>query len=294
MSARRRPVVVLGGFGQVGQALAATAPDDEPGPVLLGRDEADVEDREGVRTVLRGQRPRAVVNCTVFQPVDLCETKPARAFAVNATAAGVVARECRDVGARLVHLSTDYVFDGECESGYDESHCPRPLGVYAASKLAGEYLVLAASPTNMVVRTSALYGRPAPGHGSTCFVERMLERALSGQETRIVRDQANCPTRALELAETMWRLLECGGTGVFHVAGRGTASWFEVAAEVFNAAGARKLLSPTLAAEIGAPARRPRNSTLISSRLRDLGIEEHRPWREAIREHLNERGVESR
>ena len=271
----------------MGQALAETAAGDAShSVVLLGRADADVEDRDAVRAALERYRPRAVVNCAVFQPVDLCESEPGRAFAVNATAAGLVGQECRKAGTRLVHLSTDYVFDGTREGGYDEGRCPGPLSVYAASKLAGEHLALAASPAHMVVRTSALYGRPVPGHGSTCFVERMLERALTGVETRVVRDQANCPTRALELARTLWQLLACGGTGVFHVAGRGAASWFDVAAEVFSAAGARGLLTPTVAAEIGAPARRPRNSMLVSTRLRDLGIEEHRPWREAVLDHL--------
>lgn len=282
-------VVIFGGYGQVGEALVATAAAAGRDPecvVQLGRADADLRDSEAVAAALDRHRPRVAVNCAVFQPVDLCESEPDAAFAVNATAVGHLADACRRATARLVHLSTDYVFSGPLRKPFQESQLPAPLSVYAASKLAGEHLALAASETHMVVRTSSVFGRAREGHGTTCFVDRMLERALASEPTRVVTDQVVSPTSATELAKAIWALLECGGTGVFHAAGRGEGTWFEVAKEVFRAAGAIEHLSPTTAAEFGAPARRAPYTALDNHRLRQLGIDDLPPWRAALREHL--------
>lgn len=285
----RKKVVIFGGYGQVGEALVQTAEEAgrEPGAVVqLGRAEADITDPEAVARALAEHEPRVAINCAVFQPVDLCEDEPEAAFAVNAIGVGQLAEACRRASARLVHLSTDYVFSGPLRKPYTESALPAPLNVYAASKLAGEQLALAASETHTVVRTSSVFGMAAEGHGSTCFVERMLERALAGEATRVVNDQIVSPTSAVELARAIWGLLECGATGVFHAAGRGEATWFEVAKEVFKAADAIEHLSPTTAAEFGAPARRAAYTALDNQRLRQLGIEDLPPWRRALHAHL--------
>ena len=235
---------------------------------------------------LEEHAPRAVVNCAVFQPVDLCESEPESAFAVNAIAVGQMARACKKAAVRLVHISTDYVFGGELRRPYREDDLPAPQSIYAASKLAGEHLVLAASETHMVVRSSGVYGRARPGHGTAPFIERMLERARAQQETRVVADQVISPTYAEDLARAIWQLLDCGGTGVFHAANRGEVSWFELAVEAFEAAGARRCLRPTSAAEYGAPAKRAPYSALDNARLRKLGIDELPRWRDGLTRYL--------
>lgn len=240
----------------------------------LGRSDVDITDRPAVDATLAAHSPRAVVNCAVYQPVDLCESEPHAAFAVNATGAGLLARACQRAGARLVHLSTDYVFGGELRRPYREDDLPGPLNVYAASKLAGEHLVLAASEMHMVVRTSGVFGTARRGHGRPPFIQVMLERARAGLETQVVNDQVVSPTHAEDLARGIWGLLGCGGTGVFHVANRGAISWFDVAALAFEAAGARHLLRPTTAHEFGAPAKRPAFSALDNARLRGLGLDD--------------------
>lgn len=282
-------VVVFGGLGQVGEALVETAGDAGRDPetvVQLGRADADITDPQAVAAALERTTPRVAINCAVFQPVDLCESEPEAAFAVNAVAAGALARACKQASVRLVHLSTDYVFGGPLRRPFKETDMPAPQNVYAASKLAGEHLVLAASETHMVVRASAVYGRAREGHGSTCFAERMLERALAGQQTRVVSDQVVSPTSAHELARAIWGLLECGGTGVFHAAGSGEGTWFEVAKEVFKAADAIQLLEPTTAAAFAAPAPRAPYTALDNARLRQLGLPDLPPWRRALRAHL--------
>jgi dTDP-4-dehydrorhamnose reductase len=282
-------VLIFGGLGQVGEALVATAADAgrDPDTVLqLGRADVDIADPDAVAAVLVEHRPVAAINCAVFQPVDLCESEPAAAFAVNAIAVGALAQACRRCGTRLVHLSTDYVFGGGRRKPYSEEHLPAPRSVYGASKLAGEHLVLAASPTHMVVRTSAVYGTAREGHGTPPFIERMFERALAEMGTQVVTDQVVSPTYANDLAVGIWALLGCGGTGIFHVANRGEMSWFQLAEFVFDRAGTRRFLAPTTAAEYGAAAPRADYSALDNRRLRELGLTDLAPTRDALERYF--------
>ncbi len=283
--ASRDRVIVFGGFGQVGEALVAAAADaghDPEGVVQLGRGDVDITDATRVEELLQDERARAAVNCAVFQPVDRCETETDQAFRVNSMAAGALAHACKRASTRLVHLSTDYVFGGPRRVPYRESDLPAPQSVYAASKLAGEHLVLAASQMHTVVRTSAVYGNARQGHGTPPFIERMLERARQEAETRVVNDQVVSPTYALDLASAIWGLLGCGACGLFHVANQGQATWFEVAEIAFEAVGARRHLGPTTAVEFGAPAKRPDYSALDNAALRQLGLHDLPHWREAM------------
>ncbi len=289
-------VVVFGGLGQVGEALAQTALEfwRDAGAVLqLGRADADITDATAVESVLTEHAPRVAINCAVFQPVDLCESEPERAFAVNSIAAGTLAAACKRSATRLVHVSTDYVFGGGRKKPFTEQDVPAPLNVYAASKLAGEGLVLAASPTHMVVRTSAVYGTAREGHGTPPFIERMFERAVKKMGTQVVTDQVVSPTFAKDLARGIWRLLECGGTGTFHLANRGAMSWFELAEFVFDKAGTRRFLAPTTAAEFGAPARRPDYTALDNRRFRRLGLDDLPSTRDALERYFQRQHPDS-
>lgn len=277
-------VLVFGGTGQVGQAVARNDPGGRA--VAVGRDGADLTVPDSIDAALDEHRPEVVVNAAVFQPVDLCETEASSAFAVNATGAGLLAAACHERSVRLIHISTDYVFDGGQRTPYSERDCPAPPSVYARSKLAGEHLVLTADPAHCVVRTCSVYGRSLPGRGTAPFVERMLERALAGEATRVVDDQFLTPTYAEDLAAALWHLVDGSASGLFHLAGRDEASWYDLAEEVFRRAGRLELLSRTTAAEYGAAAPRAPYSALRSVRLDEIGIEPLPGWRDGLARHF--------
>lgn len=278
-------VIVLGGAGQVGQALVRQAPRDVM-VRALGRDRVDLTDASAVDGALQEYAPELVINTAVFHPVDLCESQASRAFAVNAIGAGLVATACRRRGARMIHLSTDYVFSGPQRTPFAETDCPAPVNAYARSKLAGEHVVLAADSMHCVVRTSSVYGRSLPGSGAPPFVERMLRRALNGEPTRVVADQVVSPTRADDLARALWQLAAGAPSGLFHLAGGTPASWYEVADTVFRYAGRSELLSRTTAAEFGAPAPRAPYTALRSVRLTDAGVDPLPGFERALPRHL--------
>ncbi len=279
-------VVVFGASGLVGSSLLRAA--DGRDVRAPGSKDADVSDEAAIGRVLDEHQPAAVINCAVFQPVDLCETEAAAAFRVNAIGAGTVGRACAQRDIALTHLSTDYVFGGSQTRPYVEADHPRPLSVYAASKLAGEHLVLAASPRHRVVRTSAVFGPRLPGHGLGSFIDRMLERARAGQETRVVDDQVVSPTYAIHLAAALWDLLPRPEAGVFHAAGGGQCSRYDLARHVFLAAGRPELLSRTTSEEFGALAQRPSYSALDNTRLRSLGFADLPPWQQGVETYLAE------
>jgi dTDP-4-dehydrorhamnose reductase len=279
-------VVIFGGYGLVGSSIVRAAGGQDAR--ALGREDADISDVAAVARVLDEHRPVAAINCAVFQPVDLCESEPEVAFRVNAIGASVLGVACAQRDIAFTHLSTDFVFGGNQTRPYVEADVPRPLSVYAASKLAGEHLVLAASPHHQVVRTSAVFGRALPGHGLGSFIDRMLERARAGQETRVVDDQVVSPTYAVHLAEAVWDLVQRPEAGVFHAAGGGQCSRYDLARRVFEAAGCPELLSRTTSKEFGALARRPAYSALDNTRLRALGFADIPPWQQGTEIYLAE------
>jgi dTDP-4-dehydrorhamnose reductase len=283
MSGPRR-VLILGGNGQVGRAVHRAGP--EGGSISLGRDEADVTDFAAIERALDRHRPEVVINAAVFQPVDLCESAVSSAFAVNALAPGALAASCGERGARLIHLSTDYVFSGPQRTPFSEGDCPAPLNVYAHSKLAGEHLVLAAGPRHCVVRTSSVYGRAAPGARVLSFVARMMERARKGEATRVVDDQVVSPTCADDLAVALWGLVGRDAAGLFHMAGSTPGTWYEVAETVFAFAGRRDLLGRTTSAEFGAPAIRAPYTAMCSTRLDEVGLDALPGFETALPKHL--------
>ena len=277
-------VVVFGGMGQVGQALRRQDTDHRAIP--WGREQADLTDPGSLDAALDEHAPEVVINAAVFQPVDLCESEVRRAFAVNATGPGFLAAACKSRDIRLVHMSTDYVFDGAQRTPYCETDCPAPLNVYARSKLAGEHVVLTADPTHCVVRTSSVYGRLLPERGTATFVERMLQRARGGEATRVVDDQVVSPTYVEDLAAALWQLAGSEAAGLLHLAGGTPASWYDVAEEVFRFAGRPDLLARTSSAEYAAPAPRPPYTALRSARLTDLGIDPLPGWKDGLRRHF--------
>jgi len=280
---------LIGVTGQLGHDLARTF--DLPGELVrLTRSELDLLAPGAVGRVLREIRPTHVVNCAAYNLVDRAEDERDAAFAVNADAVGALAETCEGLGATLIHFSTDYVFDGAKRTPYTEDDAPAPLGVYAASKLAGERLALERCRRAFVIRVCGLYGvGQSATAGRTNFVETMLRLAASGKPLRVVSDQVLSPSYTLDLAPKVWRILTRGAPGIYHLSSAGQTSFFEFAREIFRQSGLTPPLSPVSAAEYNARARRPPYSVMARTRLAALGEDDLRPWPQALAAYLRER-----
>lgn len=271
------PILVTGGGGMLAHALGKVWGDEVE---LVSRDQLDITDRSAVADAVRGRR--AVINTAAYTAVDFAEGHDNVAFAVNATGAGNVARACADSSAALIHISTDYVFDGRATSPYSEDSPTGPISAYGRSKLSGEQAVVAAHPTGTrIVRTAWLYG--AQG---TNFVATMLAKARSGDRVAVVTDQVGQPTWAVDVAERIRHVLNAA-PGNYHATNAGSCNWWDLAQAVYQAAGADvSLVEKTVAAAFVRPAPRPSYSVLGDEAARAAGIPAMRPWREALDEAL--------
>jgi dTDP-4-dehydrorhamnose reductase len=284
-------VAVIGAKGQLGQDLLKALEEKGDEAIALAHEDLDVTDLEATRRTIREIAPHVVVNTAAFHKVDLCEDEPAQTFAVNASGARHVAMACAEAGAVAVFFSTDYVFGGEKREPYREEDRPNPLSVYGVSKLAGELATRITLERHFVIRTTGLYGLAgASGKGGN-FVETMLRLAREGKSIRVVEDQVLTPTYTVDLAERVVQLLHTDAYGLYHMTSTGECSWYEFARTIFELAGLTVDLSPTTSTEFGAKARRPAYSVLDNVRMREVGIPEFRPWREALKAYLEARGL---
>jgi dTDP-4-dehydrorhamnose reductase len=266
-------VLVTGAQGQLALSLARRGA-AVPGLELLtaGRPELDLERPETIEPAIRAAAPDVVVNAAAYTAVDAAEDEPERAFRINGAAAGEVAAAARRQGARVIQISTDYVFDGSGEGPYAETAPTRPLGVYGRSKLEGEQRVAEANPDHVILRTAWVY---SPfGHN---FVKTMLAAATKRSELTVVADQLGNPTAAADIADGLFALIgrwrertDLGLGGTYHLAGTGVASWFEFATAIFEEAAGLGLpaasVKPIRTADWPTRAARPANSVLDSGR----------------------------
>jgi dTDP-4-dehydrorhamnose reductase len=281
--------LVAGAEGQLGSELCKRL-----GGELAwsgGRAALDVTDAAAVRALVARVRPDVVFNASAYNRVDAAESERERAFAVNALAPRTLARAAAQAGARLVHVSTDYVFDGDVSRPYREEDEPRPLSAYGASKLEGESHVLAAGPEHLVVRTSGVIGRRGSAQKGGSFAARILSQARAGKPLRVVSDQLFAPTFAGELAEALLALARTPAAGLLHVTNEGSCSWHELAVATLRAAGVEAPVVPIAAAELELKARRPSYSVLDTSRYRSLGLTRPRRWQDALAELVRSEGV---
>lgn len=281
-------VVLIGAQGQLGTDLLRMLP---PETVGLDWPEFDVSNQAQVTDTLQSLRPAAVINCAAATDVDGCESDPARAFAVNAMGAGWVARAAAAVGARVIYLSTDYVFGGADDrtTPLVESAAPHPVNVYGVTKLAGELLTRLGNAQSLIVRTCGLYGHAgARGKGGN-FVETMLRLAAQDKPVRVVNDQRLTPTSTQACSRALVALLDTAATGLVHVAAADMCTWYEFAQEIFARSGTRVDLRPITSAEYPLPARRPPFSALGTSRANLLGAAACPSWRAMLHEYLDGR-----
>ncbi|HEV7804549.1 MAG TPA: dTDP-4-dehydrorhamnose reductase [Solirubrobacteraceae bacterium] len=272
-------LLVTGAGGMLGRAVAETAARLGHEVRAATRAELDVSDPQAVRRALLELRPDAVVNCAAYTDVDGAESDRATAAAVNCAGAGYVAAAAAEVGAAIVHVSTDYVFDGSKREPWLESDPTGPLGVYGETKLAGEQAVAQANAQHVIVRTAWLFGA-----GGRNFVDTMLALGAQREEVSVVTDQIGCPTWTVHLAGALVELAERPGEpGVHHVAASGACSWNELAREVFERARIGCQVLPATTEQFPRPARRPAYSVLGSER---AGAIELAPWRQGVAEYL--------
>ena len=241
--------------------------------------------------VLGALRPDIVVNTAAFHNVPKCETEVEQAYALNAVAPRRLARVCGELGARLVHVSTDYVFDGAKQTPYVETDRPAPLNVYGVSKLAGEYEVLGAGGPHQVVRSSGLYGvRPCRAKGGN-FIDTMYRVAAEKPEVRVVNDEVLTPTFTADLAAQLRLLALEGRPGLYHATNQGSCSWYEFARTIFDLGGIATPLAPSSVRDMASPVRRPFYSVLENAALAAAGLDHMRPWREALADYMRRRAA---
>ncbi|PZR66853.1 MAG: dTDP-4-dehydrorhamnose reductase [Solirubrobacterales bacterium] len=249
--------MITGAGGMLGHDVARAALGGGHEPVALTRSELDITDADAVLASLARTRPDAVINCAAWTDVDGAEADEGGAELVNGAGAGHVAIAAADINAHLIHVSTDYVFDGAAREPYGEDAPTNPLSSYGRSKLAGERAVIAAGGVHAIVRSSWLFG--AAGRN---FVATMLRLAGEREELAVVDDQTGSPTFTGHLAEALIALAERQSTGVHHIAGAGACTWFRFSEEIFAQTATSCRVSPSTTAEQRRPAPRPRYSVL--------------------------------
>lgn len=271
-------ILVVGANGMLGRDMMALIGDTARGVDI---DEIDITSLESTNRIIRTLKPEVVINCAAYTDVDGCETNPETAMQVNGEGVAHLAMASLEIGARLVHVSTDYVFDGGKGVPYVEEDAPCPLGIYGESKLAGE-MNATFNPDHLIVRTQWLYGV----HGKN-FVETMLRLAKEKDELAVVDDQIGSPTWTVDLAGAILALLKSGQRGIYHAANSGFCSWNGFAKAIFEEVGLLTHVRSMTTAELNRPARRPLYSTLDCSKLeRDTGFHPQ-PWRSALKTYLN-------
>ncbi|MBM3763074.1 MAG: dTDP-4-dehydrorhamnose reductase [Acidobacteria bacterium] len=265
-------VAIFGAAGQLGVELVREFTARSHQVHSFRRADVDITETSQLEAKLASLEIDLVLNSAAYNKVDIAETEPQVAYAVNGLAVRNLAVVCRQLDARLVHFSTDYVFDGTAGRPYREDDPVRPISAYGVSKLAGEFYAQAYSDSALVLRTSGVFGPAGVGTAGGNFIESMLRLASKGGPLRIVNDHIASPTFAPELARVTAELVERGETGVFHAGGGQPISWFDYAAKIFRQANLSPELKPTNEREYRTAARRPKYSALENWRLNKTGI----------------------
>jgi dTDP-4-dehydrorhamnose reductase len=279
---------VVGGNGQLGIDIASAFSDRGDTVVSLTHSDIELSNLDSVRSQLSAAPADLVVNTAAMHHVEKCEEQPDKAFAVNAIGARNLALVTRELASVLVHISTDYVFDGAKGKPYHEDDVPLPLNIYGNSKLAGEYVVRTLNPRHFVLRTSALYGKhPCRAKGGQNFVELMLRLGRERGGVRVVDTEFVSPTSTTDLARQVVALGGCDEFGLYHATGEGSCSWFEYAKEIYSLANVSAKVEVASSSEFPAKVARPHYSVLENRGLNRLGLNKFQPWQEALAAYLS-------
>ncbi|WP_280170426.1 dTDP-4-dehydrorhamnose reductase [Priestia megaterium] len=274
-------VLITGANGQLGKELVELFTAKGFEVYGFGRDKMDITNQAQVQEMISTLKPNIVLHSAAHTQVDLAESEPEQAFSINAYGTRNVAVAAEAVGAKLVYVSTDYVFDGTNDEPYNEFSPTSPLGVYGKSKLAGEQFVRDLHSKFFIVRTSWVYGK----HGAN-FVKTMLKLGKERKELSVVADQIGCPTYTLDLAHAILELVDTQKYGVYHISNSGSCSWYEFAKEIFNISGITVQVNPCTTADFPRPAARPSYSVFAHTAIYLNNFTKMRSWEDALVDFL--------
>jgi dTDP-4-dehydrorhamnose reductase len=287
-------VAVIGANGQLGQDVVCALASHGEEVYPLTHADIELSSLDSVEACLRSRSPQLVVNTAAMHHVENCEQQPESAYRVNATGSFHLAKVTRDLGAALLHVSTDYVFDGKQGNPYVESDEAMPLNVYGKTKLEGEQLVIATNPRHFVLRTGALYGKsPCRAKGGQNFVDLMLRLARERGRVRVVAHEFTTPTATTDLARQIAALSRTDAYGLYHATAEGSCSWYEFAREIFHLAGIEVKLEVASPTEFPQKVPRPFYSVLENRELKKRNLNIFRPWQTALHEYLSEKQQEA-
>jgi dTDP-4-dehydrorhamnose reductase len=283
-------VAIIGGNGQLGRDVAAAFSAEGCAVTTFTHEDVEISSLESVRTSLGSLRPEVVVNTAAFHNVDKCEAEPGLAFAINGTGARNLAQVTEETGATILHVSTDYVFNGHKRSPYVEEDLPAPLNVYGNTKLSGEFFVRSINPRHFVVRTSAIYGEnPCRAKGGLNFIELMLKLSKEREELRVVDDEFVTPTPTVQIARQLVALCRSSDYGLYHATAEGACSWYEFAAAIFELTKTKVRLEAAKPGEFPAKVPRPKYSVLENQALKSKSLNVFTHWKEGLENYLARR-----
>jgi len=283
-------IVLIGADGQLGTDLQKVIPAAELVPLTIK--DIDITDMHRVDKVLLKHKPDTIINTAAFHRVDDCEEDDTLALKVNATGVKNLCQAALENNSVLLHLSTDYVFDGSKKTPYTEDDCPSPGTAYGISKLAGEYYIRYLLDKYFIVRSSGLFGaRGCMASGGLNFIELMLRLAREKGKVRVVADQIVSPTYTQDLAKKIYQLIQTKHFGTYHITNNGQCSWYEFAEKIFELTKTKVVLEKTTSAEFKAKANRPAYSVLDNAKLRSLGMDDLQTWDQALAAYLKEKDL---
>ncbi|MDR5658095.1 dTDP-4-dehydrorhamnose reductase [Serpentinicella sp. ANB-PHB4] len=268
-------ICILGGMGQLGYELKKIYQDHEV--FNYRKNELDITDQDKLYNILKELQPNVVVNAAAITDIDLCEEKRKAAFNVNTKAAKNIAEITNEIGSELVHISTDYVFDGNKLTAYDEYDIPNPINVYGLSKYKGEEEVKKSTNQYYIVRVSWLYS-----HRGYNFINSMLNLSSNHTIVKVVNDQRGSPTYSFDVAYGIKEMIRNKKHGIYHLANKGSCTWYELALEVCKLKNIKAKILPINSNEIETKARRPKNTSLNNNSNITM-----RPWNEALKSYLS-------
>lgn len=287
-------IMITGASGQLGLALYRLLKGqaqyellrtDSSGSEKEAVQVLDVTDETGVEHYINKNKPDIIINCAAFTAVDLCESEEDKAYRINALGPKYLAAAAERIGAKLVHVSTDYVFDGEAAKPYIEEDPTNPVSAYGRTKQAGDSFVQESCSRYYILRTAWVYGE------GKNFVKTMLRLAESGNKLRVVKDQYGTPTSALELARVILFLMETDAYGIYHTTCEGSTTWYEFALAIFEAAGLKVRVEPIPTSEYPTPAKRPMYSILDNKALHERHGYYMKDWKDAFYEFMGDEGL---
>jgi dTDP-4-dehydrorhamnose reductase len=274
-------ILLLGHKGMLGSDLLIKLKVEHE-VVGLDKEEIDIISASECKKAIQGIRPDIVINAAAYTNVDGCETAKEECFAVNAEAVKNIAGVCRDKNIRIIHFSTDYVFDGETEQPYKEDHQCNPINVYGESKLAGERYLQSLSDNYVLIRTAWLYGLKGKN-----FVQTILEKVKTIKKLTVVDDQVGSPTCTKDLAAAVDLLIEQNAKGIFHITNRGSCNWFQFAVKILQEAGIHDIdVTPIKSDQLQRPAKRPAYSVLSMHKFIQTTGKTMQPWQLGLQDYL--------